>query len=86
MAEGKMVVQLFHQESGTVISSVIVPNGQGVSLTGAVDLPEGDSTLCVRMYPYDWDGWGDYDGAGLQVIVGQIVDEQGCVAPSGGCS
>jgi hypothetical protein len=73
-----MVVELFHEESGTVIASITVPSGNSASLTGVFDLPEGDSTLCIRMYAAEYGGSGDYDGAGLQVIVGQTVEEPGC--------
>jgi hypothetical protein len=87
MADGRMVVELYNFSTNEVISSITVPNGSPAALTGVIDLPAGIHEICIRMYPESWDGWGDWTGAGLQVIMGQTVDERGC-APSGesGCS
>ena len=86
MASDSMVVQLYHQETGTIITSVVVRDGNPACLTGAIDLPEGDNTICVRMYPASWEGSGSYDGASVQIIVGQTVDSQGCTPTgAGGC-
>lgn len=87
MASGYMIVELYCLETNTVIASVNVPDGSPACLTGAVDLAEGDWTLCIRMYSSSWEGWGSYTGAGMQVIVAQTVDEIGCVGVGGGsCS
>lgn len=80
-----LVVELYHEEADYVIASVQVPTDKPTRLSGIIDLPEGESTLCIRMYAANWNGWGDYDGAGLQVVIAQPVDERGCIVPSGGC-
>jgi len=85
VANGTMVVELYRTEDDYVIASVQVPSGSPACLTGVIDLPEGKSTLCIRMYPADFEGSGSYDGAGLQVIVGQTVDEQGCSSGGSTC-
>lgn len=84
MADGQMVVELYETNTGTVISSITVSNGSSATLTGVIDLPEGDSQICIRMYPAEVDGWGTYTGAALQVILGQTVETPGCVQYSGG--
>jgi hypothetical protein len=87
MADGRMVVELYCVTTNETISSITVPNGSPAALTGAIDLPMGEHEICIRMYPQDYDGWGDWSGANLQVIVGQTVDERGCVVQGGGgCS
>jgi hypothetical protein len=78
-----MIVQLYHEETGTVIASINVRDGHPARLTGAIDLAEGESTISLRMYPYEWDGWGSYEGVGMQVVVGQTVEERGCSAGGG---
>jgi hypothetical protein len=84
MADGKMVVELYCITTDETISSVTVPGGNPVALTGAIDLPAGSHDICIRMYPESFDGWGDWSGASLQVIVGQTVDERGCIVDGGG--
>jgi hypothetical protein len=83
MADGRMVVQLYDASAGIVIASISVPNGSFATLSGVVDIPAGTTTIELRAYPEDVDGWGDYNGAGLQVILGQTVAEQGCIQPDG---
>lgn len=84
MADGRMVVELYCMSLGQVISSVTVPSGNPVALTGVIDLPAGDHEICIRMYSENFEGSGDWSGASLQVIVGQTVDEQGCITSGGG--
>jgi hypothetical protein len=76
---GELVVELYHEEADYVIASVRAPNDSPVCISGIADLPEGESTLCIRLYSADVGGWGRYDGAGLQVVAGQTVDEKGCI-------
>jgi hypothetical protein len=84
MADGRMIVQLYCMTTGEVISSVTALSGSPVSLTGAIDLPVGDHQICIRMYPEEAEAYGDWSGASLQIILGQTVDERGCI-PGGTC-
>jgi hypothetical protein len=84
MAEGRMVVELYCITTGEVISSVSVASGNSAALTGVIDLPAGNHEISIRMYPESIDGWGDWSGAGLQVILGQTVTERGCANGGGG--
>lgn len=84
MADGEMVVELYEVNSGTVISRIRVRHGFSATLTGTIDLPAGDNQICIRMYPTDSSGWGDFSHAGLQVILGQTVDTPGCRFDEGG--
>lgn len=78
MTDGHMIVELFCQESGLVITSIRVPSGSPACLTGAIDLPEGEWTLCVRMRPAQDDAEAsDHGDVRMQVIVGQTVSELG---------
>lgn len=86
MADDYMVVQLYCSDLDEVISSVEVPSGSFACLTGVIDLPAGEHNICIRLYPKSWEGWGQFDGAGLQVIVGQTVSERGCEEGGAGCS
>lgn len=80
MADGQMVVELYCMTTDEIISSVTVRSGHPVALTGVIDLPVGDHDICIRMYAEQFDGYGDWSDAKLQVIVGQTVDERGCIA------
>ena len=75
-----MVVQLYCPSLDVVISSITVVSGNPACLTGTIDLPEGTHDLCVRLYAEDWEGYGDYDGAAMQVIMGQTVANPECTS------
>jgi hypothetical protein len=79
-----MIVELYCPELGEVISSITVPNGSFACLTGVIDLPAGDHTICIRMRSSTTDGWGSHTGASLQVVLGQEVLERGCIVEGGG--
>jgi hypothetical protein len=73
-----MVVELYCQESDFVITRTYVPSGHPVCLTGVIDLPEGEWTLCVRLRPQESDAISTgYGNVRMQAIVGQTVNELG---------
>jgi hypothetical protein len=79
-SEGRMVVELYCRQLSEIISSVTVPSGRPVALTGVIDLPAGEHEICIRMYS-DNGAYGNWSGASLQVIAGQTVGERGCILP-----
>lgn len=78
MADGRMVVELYCESTAETITRVTVPGGDHVVLTGAIDLPVGEHDICIRLYPEELDGSGDWSDANLQVILGQAVEVRGC--------
>jgi hypothetical protein len=85
MADGTMVVDLYWEEGDETIASIHVLNGNFACLSGVIDLPEGKATISLRAYNLSYEGWGSYDGAGLQVLRAQAVESRGCSAQDGGC-
>jgi hypothetical protein len=79
-----MVVQLYDATAGTVIASILVPNGSFAALSGVIDVPAGTTAIELRAYAEDSGGYGNYDSAGLQVVLGQTVTVQGCTQQTGG--
>jgi hypothetical protein len=84
MADGTMVVDLYWEEGDEIIASIHVPNGDFACLSGVIDLPEGTATISLRAYNLNYEGWGSYDGAGLQVLRAQVVEQRGCSGQGGG--
>lgn len=83
MADARMIVQLYDATAQSVITSIVVPSGSFASLSGVIDVPAGTTTIELRAYPEDSDGYGDYSSAGLQVVLGQTVTQQGCMQSGG---
>lgn len=52
--------------------------GPSATITGVTDLPAGNNRIILRMATATIDGVASFDGAGLQVILGQLVDTPGC--------
>lgn len=52
--------------------------GPSATITGVTDLAVGANRIVLRMSPVTVDGSSTFNGAGLQVILGQLVDTPGC--------
>lgn len=81
---GRTVVELCSHSATSAFARAVAPDGTGVAMTGVIDLPAGESWIFALGYPEDYEGWGSYSGAGLQVILGQTVTSPGCQQRGGG--
>lgn len=78
-----VTVELYCGTTDQIITSVRIPEGSPGCLTGVIDLPVGYHEIYLRVTDFDDGATGSFESAALQVIVGQTVEQPGCLMGGG---